>query len=157
MATINLTGVTVTSGVPSPVGPLHAGIAKHYVMSAKVDLSAYTLVAADIYQLLAIPANTLVRNVKVKMVTPAVGTTLTGNFGDGAGADSWDAAVDLKGTAGTWTTSLVGTDAYAAAAAQGKFYSADDTIDLTLATVTAITSSPVFEIYAECIDFNRGF
>lgn len=153
MGTVNLTGMATVDSAAPP----HAGTGKHYVMYAKVDLSSYTMVAADVYQLLAIPANTLVRNVKVKMVTPAVGTTLTGNFGDGAGADSWDAAVDLKGAAGTWTTSLVGTDAYAAAAAQGKFYSAADTIDLTLATVTAVTSNPVFYVYAECIDYNVGF
>lgn len=149
MANIDLTGVGPTSGVQK-----WDGINKMYVLKSVVDLTGSAIVENDVYQLLAIPADTLVMQVKVEMITPAVGTTLTMDVGDGAGVDSWDADVDGKGVAGTFTTSTVGTDAYAVAAAIGKFYDAADSIDIVMDVATAITAGPKLAIYALCVDYN---
>lgn len=150
MATIDKTGCTPTKGkIP------YDGLNKCYVMKKTLDLTGVVPVAADVYQLLAIPAGTLVLNVKIKWLTPMVGTSGTVDVGDGAGADSWDAAVDMLTAAGTFTHSAVGTDAYAAAANQGKFYAAADSIDVTIKAKHAdTTAGPKFTIYATCVDFN---
>lgn len=149
MATVDKTGTGPTDG-SLPV----SGVGKNIVFQATVDLTAGVITQADVYQLLAIPANVLVKAVKIKWLTPAVGTALTVDVGDGAGTNSWDASVDGKSVAGTWTTSQVGTDAYAAAAARGKFYSTADSIDMVMTTATAITAGPKFTIFAECVDYN---
>lgn len=149
MATIDLTGTGPTDG-KLPV----SGVGKNIVFKATHDLTAGAITQANIYQVLAIPANVLVKAVKILWVTPAVGTTLTIDVGDGAGSNSWDASVDGKTTAGAWTHSAVGTDAYAAAAARGKFYSSADSIDMVMTTATSITAGPKFTIFAECVDYN---
>jgi hypothetical protein len=149
MATIDKTGCGPTNGVVP-----HSGEGKVYVMKNTVDLTGGAMTSGDVYQLLAIPANTLVMNVKLEIVTPAVGTTLTTDIGDGGAANGWDASVDGKGTAGTVTHSIIGTDARAAAAGQGYFYSSADSIDITMTTATGITAGPKFTMYATCVDFN---
>jgi hypothetical protein len=151
MATYDKTGGNPNAGtIP------YRGENRVYVIENTVDLTAVsTLAAADIYQCLAIPANTLVMQVVVQMITAAIGTTLTATVGDGAGATSWDASEDHKGTAlTTWYSSAVGTDTYAVAAAMGKFYAAADSIDVTYSVVTAITAGPKFKIFALCVDYN---
>lgn len=153
MATYNKTGTTVTSGVPEASIP-HRGIQRHYVLRQTVDLTDDAMVSADVFQALAVLEDTLVQQVKIEMLTPAVGTTLTMDVGDGDGTNSWDDAVDGKGAAGTWTSSAVGTDAYASAANMGKFYEAGDTIDVLMEVATAITAGPKFIIYAYCVDYN---
>jgi len=129
------------------------GLNKCYVMKNIVDLTGGPIVDNDIYQCLPIPANTLVMQVRLKMITPAVGTSLAMDIGD-AGNNSWDDAVDGKGAAGVITRSLVGTDAYAAAATMGKEYEAADSIDVTMEAAVAITAGPKFEVSALCVDFN---
>lgn len=148
MADIDVSGETGVGSIPL------GAPGKVFVLSQVVDLTAGALVENDVYKCLEIPADTLVMNVKVEILTPAVGTTLTMDVGDGSGVDSWDANVDGKGVAGTFTHSVVGTDAYAAAAAQGKFYDAYDTIDVVMDVATAITAGPKFRISALCVDYN---
>lgn len=147
--TYDKTGCGPTSGtIPFTGGN------KVYTISNTVDLTAETtLVSTDIYQCLAIPADTLVMQVTIELTTVATGTALTCTVGDGTTADGWDAAVDLK-TAVGWSVSAVGTDTYAVAASMGKFYDDADSIDITLATVTSITAGPKFTIYALCVDYN---
>lgn len=150
MATINKTGRSVVTEGAVP----HSGLNKFYVMEQVVDLTADAIVENDVYQCLAVPANTLVQKVELEIVEPGVGTTLTMDVGDGAGVDSWDADVDGKGVAGTITASAVGTDAYAAAASMGKRYTAGDSIDVVMDVATAITAGPKFKIRALCVDLN---
>lgn len=149
MADIDVTGSGPLLGTPN-----WDGQGKVYVLAATIDLTGDVLVENDVYQCLAVPADTLVMNVKVEILTPAVGTTLTMDVGDGGGVDSWDANVDGKAVAGTFTHSVVGTDAYAAAAAQGKFYDAADSIDIVMDVATSITAGPKFRISALCVDYN---
>lgn len=149
MANIDKTGTGPLLGVIP-----FDGLNKVYVISSTVDLTGGAITENDVYQCLAIPADTLVMQVKVEIITPAVGTTLTIDVGDGAGVDSWDANIDGKGTAGTFTSSAVGTDAYAASAAMGKFYDAADSIDVVMDVATDITAGPKFTISALCVDYN---
>jgi len=126
-----------------------------YVLSNEVDLTATTMVTTDIYQCLAIPADTQVLQVKVEVLTAAVGTALTCSVGDGTSAAGWYAnTLDLKGTAGTFYTSVYGTDALAVANNLGTFYTNADSIDIVLNTVTAITAGPKIRVSALCADFN---
>lgn len=154
MATTNHTGVTVTSGVPDTTAIPLGSSTKAYVIKKTFDFTASALVENDVVQLIPIPDNTLVKQVTVEMITPAVGTTLTVDVGDGAGVDSWDANIDGKAAADTLTHSAIGTDAYAVAASRGKFYSTADTIDMVWDVATDITAGPKFTIYVSCEDYN---
>lgn len=148
MSTIDKTG----GGVGAR--PHNSGV-KSYVMSNTIDLTGVIPVANDIYQALAIPANTLVMNVKVKFLTAMLGTSGTLDIGDGTTADGWDAAIDAKTAAGTFTHSVIGTDTYAVAAAQGKFYAAADTIDVKIKAIHAdATAGAKFTVYATCVAFD---
>ena len=154
MATYNVTGATLTSGVPTHEQSPLAGVGKVYVLKQTVDLTGDAIVDDDIYRCLCIPEDTMVLQVKVKIVTAAVGTSLAMDVGDGDGANSWDDAIDAKATADTWTTSIVGTDAYAVCANLGKFYETADTIDVVMEAASSITAGPSFTIYALCVDYN---
>jgi hypothetical protein len=157
MATTNYTGTTVTSGVPTvnQQGSWQAG-SKVYVIKNTVDLTGGALVDDDVYQVLGIPANTLVLTVSMRIDTAAVGTTCTLDVGDGDGSNSWDDAVDGKATALTYTHAVVGTDAYASATVSpgGKFYGTSDTVDVTAEAITAITAGPKFTLWAVCVDLS---
>lgn len=126
-----------------------SGLNKVYVAKTRVDFSAVNTTASATVQCIAVPANTLVIEVGTRLIT-AEGGTLTATVGDGAGANSWDAAVDLNTTVGTVTTSLVGTDAYAASTLRGKVYTAADTIDLVTSANAAATA--VIDVWALCVD-----
>jgi hypothetical protein len=163
MATYNKTGTTVTSGVPSigDLGPYNSGNSS-YVLRREIDLTALTTAAStiltgDVFQCLPIPADTVVVNVFVKIVTAAVGTTLTLDVGDAGDPDDWDEDVDGKGTAGTVTYGISGIDVLCddIGDGQGKLYTTADTIDVTVVLGTAITAGPKFEIYAICHNINH--
>ena len=99
--------------------------------------------AGDTVQALKIPAGALVDEVFC-IVRTAQGATCTATVGDGAAAAAWDASINLNAAAGTLTSALEGTDAYAA----GKFYSAADTIDLVLGHTTNAAKITVCARYA---------
>lgn len=149
MATVDKTGCGPTAGTIT-----FNGLNRVYVATNTIDLTSGAITQGDVYQCLALPEDTLVMRVTIEWVTAAVGTTLTVDVGDGTTADGWDASVDGKSAAGTWTTSTVATDTYAVAASMGKFYEAADSIDMTMTTATAITAGPKFRIFALCVDMN---
>ena len=117
-------------------------------LSNKIDFSEFNVGAGDTVQCLKVAKDMLVRNVSVIIVT-AEGATTTATVGDGDGADSWDASTNLNATAGTLTSGLAGTDAYATA---GKFYTAADTIDLV---VSAACDTAVIIVEAEASHIER--
>ena len=154
MSNINKTGCTLVSNVPQDPMIPHGTDVKRYVLSQIVDLTAEAIVQADVYQCLAIPADTLVESVHYETITPAVGTTLTENVGDGGSTAGWIGSTDGKAVAGTFDHSTYGTDARAVANNSGYFYDTADTIDVVMTTATAITAGPKFKIYAVCSDLN---
>lgn len=145
MSTLTDWAVATNACVPSP------GLNRFFVLYNKIDLSDVNSGASDVVQALAVPAKTFVIDVCTRLVT-AEGGTLTATVGDGSGASSWDGSVDLNTTAGTFTQSAAGTDAYATTAAKGKYYATEDTIDLTMSANAGDTA--VIEVFAICVDLS---
>ena len=130
-----------------------AGINKVSSVTVKLDFAAITtaradagltaLTAADVLEVIRIPANTLVTHVALN-VTKAEGGTLTIDVGDGDDPDGYHDGVNAN------TTAAYITDAGGAAAlAHGKFYTAADTIDVT--TVNAADTA-VMELTVVMVD-----
>ena len=127
----------------------HSGLGKAYVMKKSINLAA--VATGDVVQCLSIPAKTLVMNVMCEVIT-ATGLTSTATVGDGSGANSFDASVDLNAAAGTLTVGAGGTDAYVTTG--GKLYSAADTIDLTCTITSGPVVTGVVEVSAICMDMS---
>lgn len=142
MANIDLTGTTPLLGV-IPAG----AFGKAFTIAATFDLTAGAITQADVYQCIGLPLGVLVESVHIRIDTPAVGTTLTMNVGDGGSTAGWIGSTDGKATAGTYDHSTVGTDARAVAANNGYFYAAADSIDVVMTTATAITAGPKFTLF----------
>jgi len=150
MATIDLS--------KTGTGPFFAASGQRSgVVRETIDLAAAqtakgsALAASDIIKAIKVPAGTLVRQAGTKVTSASTGTTLTADLGiadsgyTGYDADGFNAAQDIK-TANAEGHGAPGTDAYLTA---GGFYCATaTTIDLTLATVTAITALGKVEVYA---------
>lgn len=156
MANIDKTGCGPTAGLGAIP---HDGPGKSYVLGGQsIDLTGAAIVQANVYQCLAVPPNTLVESVHIVIDTPAVGTTLSMDVGDGGSTVGWIAAIDGKSAAGTYDHSTVGTDARAVAANNGYFYAnagtvavpLGDSIDVVMTTATAITAGPKFRVFAVC-------
>lgn len=126
--------------------------AKHFKTAPVTVAVPTTAITNDVIQAIPIKAGWLVQGVIVKMITAAVGTAHTADIGiTGGTADGFDAAISLKGAAGT-VTKTVPADAYAVA---GGFYAtADDTIDVLMKSIDTLTVFPTFEISAYGIDLN---
>src|SRR5574343_316244 len=90
------------------------------------------LAASDVFQLIDIPAGALVLTVTHK-VTTVEGGTCTYHIGDGTDADGFVASGNGNTTTDATSFNATTTPAFGV----GKYYAADDTIDLTLATGTA--------------------
>jgi len=97
------------------------------VIERKIDFSENNVSAADVVQVAKVLKNCLVTKVYTVIVT-AEGAACTATVGDGATADGWDASINLNAAAGTVTHTLEATDTFVG----GKFYTAADTIDITM-------------------------
>lgn len=93
------------------------------------DATKRTLAAADVVEMISIPAGTQVHNVYVEVLNGEAGQTL--NVGDGDDPDGFVAVADVSTT---------GTRALGAGATVGKFYTAADTIDLEVPATMAYTT-----------------
>ena len=111
-----------------------------------------TAVTNDVIKALYIKKGWNVEAVHVKIVTPSAGTTHTADVGiTGGTADGFDAAIDLKGAAGT-VTKTIPADTYAAAG--GYYATADGTIDILMKSIVGLTAFATFDISARIIDLN---
>lgn len=110
-----------------------AGTPATTVIVGDFDAALRNLAAADVAEVLNIPANTFVHKVFYDVVTGDATQTL--NVGDGADPDGYVAAADVA-TAGN---SGVG----AGALASGKFYAAADTIDIEVPATKAFDTLKV--------------
>lgn len=89
--------------------------------------------SADVYEILELPAKTLVLRVGYD-VTVAEGATATVHIGDGADADGFVVGANLN-SVGSGSSALALTEGAPntiTGYSNGKYYSAADTIDLTL-------------------------
>ena len=96
------------------------------------DATKRALAAADVVELISIPAGTHVLNVYVEVLEGEAAQTL--NVGDGADPDGYVAAADVATT---------GARVLGAGAIVGKLYSAADTIDLAVPSTKAYASLKV--------------
>ena len=108
-----------------------------------IDFGLQAVAQNDVVQALKVPANCLIKNVRTVVAT-AEGAICTSQVGDGDGATGWDASVNLNAAANTATAGASGTDANVTT---GKFYAADDTIDLTMQNAAATAKLYVFAAY----------
>lgn len=142
-ATVNKVGDAIYA-IPA------SGLNKVFVMSNTVDISAAA--NGDVYRVLPVGTGTVVLNVFTKIVTPNNAATSSAvDVGDGNGASSYDASVNMKAAAGTLTKGVGGTDAYITN--DGTLYTTGDTIDLTFA-VTGTNTAGSVKVMALCVDLN---
>jgi len=112
------------------------------ITTARAAAGLTALGAADILEVIKVPAKTLVTHVALE-VTTAEGGTLTLDVGDG---DNPDGYLDgVNGNAAAAYISVAGTDAFE----QGKYYTAADTIDVV--TVNAADTA-VMKLTAVMVD-----
>lgn len=104
-----------------------AGFPMRTVLTGVFDTSLRNLAAADVLEVVKIPAGTLVESVLLEVLT--VDATQTVNVGDGADPDGYVAAADAA---------VLGTVLGAGALAGGKFYAAADTIDVEVPATKAL-------------------
>lgn len=132
----------------------------------------------DTVQLIKIPAATYVKSVGVRVVTAwtGAGTGVTGiaGIGDGSDVDGWipnfSIGASASGTSNSvlpnqsgatvFTTGTLGFPHASAYGAPGKYYSAEDTIDLTVTTAGSRSKGTnwadggltnfVIQVWAEC-------
>lgn len=134
MATYSITGVG-TTGFPAS-GP------NVRVISEVVDFSATTNAAADVFQTLSIPADTVVLGAGINVITAdTAGNSGTIELGDAGDANRYVAASTVA-AAGQETAIFATTVPYLNASA--------DTIDLTVATGAINAVVRVWAIIADC-------
>lgn len=104
------------------------------------------LAAADVINALDVPANTLLMAGGMKVITAMAGTAtnLTLHLGTGADADALVASYDYDAAAvGDQATPIVGTPVLT---------TADDTVDITIATQTGTFTGGKVEVWVLCAD-----
>jgi hypothetical protein len=120
-----LTATAAASNVPAKY--LHNGDIVRVVDYA----FAASASAGDVIQMLRVPKGAIVTNVQAAMIdSPTVhGGVVTVNIGDGNDASAYGAGVVLSGSAVALTS--------IPSRGMGRSYSAEDTIDVTVAAVSA--------------------
>lgn len=103
------------------------------IAAARSAASAAALASADVLEIIPLPAKSLVLRVGAD-VTTAEGATATMHIGDGADADGFMASVNLNSAASSAMGLALteGTPNTITGYSGGKYYSAADTIDVTL-------------------------
>jgi len=107
------------------------------IIAARLAAGATALAAADVMEVLAIPAKTFVIAAGID-ITTASGVTGTLDMGDGVDPDGY-----LDGVNANAVASASGA---VAGLIDGKYYAAADTIDLTL--LTAVPAAMVCRVWA---------
>lgn len=147
MATKNLT-------VGGALGASIAGLNKVFVLANTIDhsLPANQLGAADVAQVLNIPAGFLVLRAGHNVLTPE-GATAAGTLGDGADVDGYLTNSNLNAVA-TQLSALALTEAApntVTGYSNGKFYATADTIDYV---ATQAVDAAKVRYFAIVIDLN---
>lgn len=148
MATRNLTVMTAAHPYAQTEG---AG--RCYTKSIVVDTGELNMAASDVAQCITVPGNTFVHSVRLEVLT-AEGGTLTLNVGDGTNTSGYLSA--SNGNALTEAISAPvalteGTPNTITGYSGGKYYAADDTIDVVF---SAAADKCKFKLTAVMFDFN---
>ena len=100
-----------------------------FAIQKQIDFSSFTTAVSDTVQLLKVPANTMITDVRV-IIDTAEGSAATGDVGDGDDVNGYMDAVDLNASVDVIDRN-VEADPYGV----GKIYREDDTIDFVTDTV----------------------
>ena len=159
MATFDLTAKSTTGVGANSIATLPANAGTHMVRTIQEYLDIDALIAAgnsisdgDVFQMLEIPAGTLVLNAVAEVMKAFTGScTLDMDFGGGDdiidGSDIASAGFCAAGSNGQ-TNTVVGN----AASTYTQFIGTADTIDCTIAGAAAATGR--LRVYATVIDCN---
>lgn len=132
------TNIAARSGTGSEPAP------RQIVIWNDVDFSKRNAAAADVFEVLNIPANAFVERVNVRTLLGEASQTLS--VGDGSGTSSWLSATDVATTGNVASSTLAmteGTPNTVTGYSAGKFYSAADTIDILVPAGKAYTTLKV--------------
>jgi hypothetical protein len=119
------------------------------IIAARAAAGATALAAADVLEVIPVPAGTLVTNVGME-VTTAAGVTSTISIGDGSAAAGYLAATSANATGFSGGVPVLSSGAFAPTLSGGKVYSAADTIDITIGT--AVPAAAVVRVFAVMTD-----
>ena len=159
MATFDLTaksttgvGANVVAGIPSQSGTHVVRTIQEYLDIDALIAAGNTIADGDVFQMLEIPAGTLVLNAGAEVMKAFTGScTLDMDFGGGDdiidGADITSTGFCAAGSNGQ-TNTVVGS----AASTYTQFIGTTDTIDCTIAGAAAATGR--LRVYATVIDCN---
>ena len=159
MATFDLTAKSTTGVGADSIAALPSNVGTHMVRTIQEYLDIDALIAAgntiadgDVFQMLEIPAGTLVLNAGAEVMSAFTGScTLDMDFGGGDdiidGADITSTGFCAAGSNGQ-TNTVVGS----AASTYTQFIGTADTIDCTIAGAAAATGR--LRVYATVIDCN---
>jgi hypothetical protein len=159
MATFDLTassttgvGANVVAGIPTNSGTHVVRTIQEYLDIDALIAAGNTIADGDVFQMLEIPAGTLVLNAGAEVMKAFTGScTLDMDFGGGDdiidGADITSTGFCAAGTNGQ--TNVVGTGS---ASTYTQFIGTTDTIDCTIAGAAAATGR--LRVYATVIDCN---
>ena len=159
MATFDLTaksttgvGANVVAGIPSQSGTHVVRTIQEYLDIDALIAAGNSIADGDVFQMLEIPAGTLVLNAGAEVMKAFTGScTLDMDFGGGDdiidGADITSTGYCAAGSNGQ-TNTVVGS----AASTYTQFIGTTDTIDCTIAGAAAATGR--LRVYATVIDCN---
>ena len=159
MATFDLTassttgvGANVVAGIPTQSGTHVVRTIQEYLDIDALIAAGNTIADGDVFQMLEIPAGTLVLNAGAEVMKAFTGScTLNMDFGGGDdiidGADITSAGFCAAGSNGQ--TNIIGTGS---ASTYTQFIGTTDTIDCTIAGAAAATGR--LRVYATVIDCN---
>jgi hypothetical protein len=146
-----MTTFNLTKGNSAALSGKDSGFAARPMV--ELDFAKTPYGAADVLQVFNVPAGTLVRHVAYEVVT-AEGATLTFDIGDGDAAAGYisNANGNSAGARGVNTLALTeATPNTVTGYSGGKFYSAADTIDITLDH--AVDAGKI-RVWAEMVPFH---
>lgn len=146
MATVDMTTGTVGYAASS-VRKVAYRVSKVVDFEAAATEKGSALAAADVIQVLDVPANSVVIAAGMKVIAAHAGTSTDTAFdlGTAANADQFVDGFDYDGAA-------VGAQATALMAP--LWVAADDTIDITLQAMTGTTTGGKIEVWAVLVDAN---
>lgn len=145
--------VDITPGLSSGLHPANSGTKVPYLVAVDVDFAdavtkkGSALAAADVIQVMNVPAGTVIvtAGLKVKTVLSGGATVATLDLGTGvSGNDFADGFDYFAAAAGAWSQNP--------SAFQTIVATADDTIDITVATLTGTLSGGVVTVWALLCD-----
>lgn len=158
MATYNLTNGTVAGGATIAAGTYPDVRNQAYMIEATLDVpklidaGAFTVAGNnDVFELLSIPANTLVVSAGAEVITAFDGTSPTADIDFAAGDDIVDGG-NLEAV-GYLAAGSNGTAIGTATANYTQFVTAADTIDVKLSVTGDVTEGKL-RVFAVAVDCN---